>query len=208
MGGHDFIGTRAAFERLVSASMALTHSNNTAPGHLGMQAPDFKLEAVDGKTYSLADFKNSRALLVVFMCNHCPYVIAVEDRLNKLAKDFGPRGLGMIGINSNNVEKYPADSFDAMKVRAREKDYRFAYAIDPTQEVARAYDAACTPDPYLFERVGERFVLRYHGRVDDNWKDPAQIQSHDLANAIAAVLEGRAVSDQQIGSMGCNIKWK
>ena len=186
--------------------MALTSSHALEPGAL---APDFSLPGTDGKTYSLNDFRNARALVVIFMCNHCPYVVAVQERINELARRFKDQGVALVGINSNDAVRYPADSFEAMKVRATEQAYSFPYLYDETQSVARAYDAACTPDPYLYENQGDgKFALRYHGRIDDSWKDANQVQCEELAEAITQVLAGRPVRAPGIPSMGCNIKWK
>jgi peroxiredoxin len=198
--------------------MALTYSKtglldrngNPALAIGAFRAPDFSLPGVDGKTYSLGDFREAKALLVIFLCNHCPYVIAVQERLNRLAKRFAPQGLATIGINSNDPEQKPDDDFESMKRRAREQGYVFPYVQDLTQEVARAYDAACTPDIYLFEneRNSESFVLRYHGRLDDSWKDERAVTRHDLADAVQALLSGTRVSAEQTPSMGCSIKWR
>lgn len=172
------------------------------------KAPDFNLPGVDGKTYSLKNFQDSKALVVIFMCNHCPYVIAVQDRINDLAKRFKGQGVALIGINPNDAVKYPADSFDAMKVRAQERGFVFPYVQDESQEVARAYDAVCTPDPYVFENQGGEFVLRYHGRIDDNWKEPAQVKAQELADALTQILAGKPVDADQKSAMGCSIKWR
>lgn len=189
--------------------MALTYSVNQK---LGQPAPEFSLPGVDGKTYSLAgilrDAPEARALVVIFMCNHCPYVIAVQERINELARRYGPRGVKLIGINSNDPIRYPSDNFEAMKKRAAELGYAFPYLMDETQEVARAYGAVCTPDPFVFERVGGEFLLRYQGRIDDSWKDPRAVTRQDLALALDAILAGKPVSPDQIPSMGCSIKWK
>lgn len=185
--------------------MSLTYS---IPPVLGSPAPEFSLPGVDGKTYGLAQFKNSKALAVIFMCNHCPYVIAVQERINAIAKEFASSGLSLVAINSNDTVKYPDDSFEEMKIRSKEQGYVFPYLLDETQEVAKAYQAACTPDPYVYENVGGKFLLRYHGRIDDNWKDVNAVKVRELAQAIAAVLEGRPVAVDQKPSMGCNIKWK
>jgi peroxiredoxin len=134
--------------------------------------------------------------------------VAVQDRINQLAKDYGPRGVALIGINPNDAIRYPDDSFEAMKKRAGEQGYVFPYVRDDSQSVARAYDAVCTPDPYVYERVGAQFVLRYHGRIDDNWKDPAGITRRDLADALEAILAGKKVVGEQVAAMGCSIKWK
>ena len=185
--------------------MAPTYS---AAPKLGSIAPDFSLQGVDGKIYSLRDFSNAKALTIVFMCNHCPYVVAVQDRIEALARKFRPRGAVLVGINSNDAVRYPDDSFEAMKVRAKEVGYSFPYLVDESQSVARAYGAVCTPDPYLFENVGGVFKLRYQGRIDDSWKEPAQVSETSLANAIEAVLDGSPISESQPPSMGCSIKWK
>jgi peroxiredoxin len=189
--------------------MALMHSKDFHQGlNLGALAPDFSLPGVDGRTWTLADFKDNKALLVIFMCNHCPYVIAVQDRINALAKRYQPAGLSVVGINPNDATRYPDDSFEKMKERAREQGYVFPYLQDETQAVARAYDAVCTPDLYLFAHEAGEFRLRYHGRIDDQWKDPAKVTRRELAEAIEAVLKGGAVAEEQHPSMGCSIKWK
>lgn len=178
--------------------MALTY---TPDAQVGMLAPDFNLTGTDDKLHSLKEFKSKPALLVMFICNHCPYVKAIENRLIQLAEIYAPKGLAIVAISSNDVENYPEDSFVEMKL----KNYPFPYLIDETQEVARAYDAVCTPDFFLFDQ-NQR--LQYRGRLDDSWKDPAQIKTRELAAAIVAVLSGNKVSSMQPPSMGCNIKWK
>ena len=162
---------------------------------LGAAAPDFNLPGVDGKTYTLGDFGDARALVVIFMCNHCPYVIAVQDRINELAREYAPREVKLVGICSNDEIKYPADSFEKMKEHAREKGFVFPYLHDASQATARAYDAACTPDPYVFERTGSgRFELRYHGRIDDSWREPLMVTRRELAEALDAILAGKPVN--------------
>lgn len=189
--------------------MALMHSTHS---DLGSTAHPFSLPGVDGKTYSLESFKDKKALLIVFMCNHCPYVVAVHERLSKLARDFEPQGFAMIGINSNDPHYKEADSFPNMIKIAKEWNLPFPYVFDESQEVAKVYDAVCTPDPYLYENVGTseapHFVLRYRGRIDDSWKDPALVKVESLKNAIESVLAGRELHSDQVPSMGCSIKWK
>jgi peroxiredoxin len=185
--------------------MALTYSTEE---ELGKPAPDFALPGVDGKTYGLSDFSGSKALVIVFMCNHCPYVIAVQDRINALAKDYASKRVALVGINSNDPVRYPDDDFEAMKRRAKEQGFAFPYLHDATQRTAKDYNAVCTPDPYVFERVGDQFLLRYHGRIDDNWKDESAVKRRDLALALDAILSGKPVSPEQVPSMGCSIKWK
>ena len=185
--------------------MALTYSKQDG---LGKPAPDFALKGVDGKTYCLDDFKASKALVIVFMCNHCPYVIATQGRINALARKYGPQGVRVIGINSNDVTRYPDDSFGEMVKRAAEQAFVFPYLLDEDQTVAKAYDAACTPDPYVYERSENQFLLRYRGQIDDNWKDEKAATRHALAEALDAILAGKAVSTDQKPAMGCSIKWK
>lgn len=174
--------------------MALTHSKASTPGS---PLPEFDLPGTDGQRWKPADFQGKKALLVIFMCNHCPYVVAVQDRIVALSRNLGPRGLAVVGINSNDTTRYPADSFEAMKVRAQEKAYDFPYLWDETQGVARAFDAACTPDPYLYENTPQGFVLRHRGRIDDA-----------LAAGIDALLSGQPLPAPLTPSMGCSIKWK
>lgn len=186
--------------------MALTY---TPTAELGTEAPPFALPGTDGKIHALGDFKSMRGVLVVFMCNHCPYVIAVQDRLNDLARKYLPLGIGVIGINSNDPVKYPDDSMDAMKKRAHEVGYIFPYVQDETQQVARAYGAVCTPDPYLYESMGDgRFLLAYRGRIDDSWKDPAKVTRRDLDDAMNALANDLPMPEDSLPSMGCSIKWK
>ena len=186
--------------------MALTYS---VQEELGKPAPDFSLQGVDGKTYSLASFKDRRALAVVFMCNHCPYVQAVRDRINALARDYGPRGVGLIGINPNDPVKYPDDDFESMKLEAKRLGFVFPYVQDVTQEVAKAYGAVCTPDPYVYERDAKgQLVLRYHGRIDDNWKEEAKVTHHELKEAVENLVSGKPVAVKQYPAMGCSIKWR
>lgn len=183
--------------------MALTPSTMLP---LGTTAPDFQLPDTDGKIVSLSDFKDKAALLVVFMCNHCPYVIHLRDGLAQLAKDYAPRGVGIVGINANDVKKYPADSPAKMKEEVKTAGYTFPYLYDETQSVAKAYRAACTPDIYLFDK-DHRLV--YRGQFDASRPGNGMpVTGEDLRAALEAVLANKPVSDQQIASMGCNIKWK
>jgi thiol-disulfide isomerase/thioredoxin len=188
--------------------MARTYSEMVP---LGTEAPPFDLPAANpevddrrGATRSLDDYADSEAVVVVFMCNHCPYVIAVEDRLIAVARDYAGRGVQLIGICSNDAERYPDDSFEAMAGRARLKGYPFPYLHDESQEVARAYDAACTPDLYVFDRERR---LAYRGRLDDG-RPGQEPTTTDLRDALDELLQNGSVSGEQLPSMGCNIKWK
>lgn len=173
---------------------------------LGTEAPNFRLPDTAGKTVSLADFKTAPALLVVFMCNHCPYVKHVRDGLARLARDYTPRGLAMVGISSNDVANYPADSPAKMAEEVRQAGYVFPYLYDESQSVAKAYKAACTPDFYLFDKA-QRLV--YRGQMDDSRPgNGLPVTGKDLRAALDAVLAGKPVPTTQKPSIGCNIKWK
>ncbi|MBD3209923.1 redoxin family protein [Candidatus Micrarchaeota archaeon] len=185
--------------------MTLTPSSYKVLGKDG-KAPDFSLPGTDGKQYSLEDFKGKKALLVIFMCNHCPYVRPKMDYFVELQEKYGPEGLRVVGINSNNAEEYPEDSFEKMKEYAEKNNFNFPYLYDGSQEVARAYGAECTPDPFLFD--GD-FRLKYHGRFDDAHGEPhSKGTSSEMENAIRDVLAGREVGVESLPSMGCSIKWK
>jgi len=171
---------------------------------IGTKAHSFSLPGVDGKTYKLEDFKDKKVLCIIFMCNHCPYVIAVQQRINKIAKDYAGKSFALIAINSNDAESYPEDSFGNMKKRAEEEGYVFPYLHDETQDIARAYDAVCTPDIYLYDQ--DR-ILKYRGRIDDNWKDEVKVTKKVLRMAIDALLEGKEIDFEIVPSMGCSIKW-
>jgi peroxiredoxin len=213
--------------------MALTYSE---PVRLGMPAPYFELLGTDGTHHRLTDFRCSRVLVVAFVCNHCPYVKAVQSRINSLAKQFQEKAVQVIGISSNDVQSYPEDSFEKMQAYAKEWGWVFPYLWDETQSVAKAYGAVCTPDFFVFENIRseafreadvtsadelyrEGFLLRYRGRLDDGPPPqkgtdgvyrPAEnpvIREHDLADAISAILKKRPVRSEQRPAMGCSIKW-
>lgn len=182
--------------------MALMHSTMVP---LETPAPDFKLPGTDGTIYTLSSFENAKALVVIFMCNHCPYVKAVLQRLIDLQNELGAKGTQIVGINSNDAVRYPDDSMEAMKQCVAEKKISFPYLFDETQEIAKAYDAVCTPDIYVY---GPDRTLLYRGRIDDNWQEPENINQRDLRDAIEAILSDKEVASEQIASMGCSIKWK
>ena len=183
--------------------MALTPSTMLA---LGTPAPDFSLPDTDGNTVSLSDFAKCKALLVMFICNHCPFVIHVRQQLAQLGRDYQAKGVGVVAINSNDVANYPADSPEKMKQEAEHTGYTFPYLYDATQAVAKAYCAACTPDFYVFGPDGK---LAYRGQLDESRPNSGvPVTGKDLRAALDAVLEGRAVAEDQLPSMGCNIKWQ
>jgi len=182
--------------------MALTPSTMLS---LGTSAPDFKLSDTAGKIVSRDDCKG-KPLLVLFICNHCPFVKHVRGELAKIGQEYLPKGIGMVAINANDAEKFPNDSPERMKVEVAEAGYPFPYLFDETQDVAKAYKAACTPDVFLFD---QNHKLVYRGQIDDSRpKNEIPLTGKDLREALDAVVEGKAVSDQQTPSIGCNIKWK
>ncbi len=173
---------------------------------IGAQAPPFELKNVDGSTVSLDSLKDgASALAVVFSCNHCPYVLAWEDRLIQIARDYAGRGVRFALINANDPVRYPADSFPEMQSRAKMKSYPFPYLFDETQEVARAYGAERTPEVFLFDASG---ALVYHGAPDDNYDDASRVTRHYLREALDAVLAGGAPPVAETRPVGCTIKWK
>ena len=171
---------------------------------LGAKAPDFRLPGVDGKEYGLENFKDAKVLIVVFSCNHCPAAIGSQDRMIRLCRDYGPKGVAMVVISSNEDQGHPQDSFEHMKERAREKGFPFPYLRDAAQTAARAYGALRTPHFYVFDQ--DR-CLRYTGRLDDNPYDAAKATKHDLCNALDALLVGKKPPVEATNPIGCNVKW-
>jgi len=173
---------------------------------LGTTAPDFKLPDTNGKTVSLADFKDKPVLLVLFICNHCPYVKHIRAGLAQLGRDYLPKGVAIVGINSNDVANYSDDSPAKMKEEVKSAGYLFPYLYDETQAAAKAYRAACTPDIYLFDKDRK---LVYRGQMDDSRPgNGIPVTGKDLRAALDAALAGKPISPNQKASMGCNIKWK
>jgi peroxiredoxin len=172
---------------------------------LGTPAADFKLVNVDGRIVGLNEFKN-KPLLVIFMCNHCPFVKHVADGLTKLANDYLPKGMAIVGINSNDAAAHPQDSPEQMVHEAEQRGYPFPYLFDETQEVAKAYGAACTPDFFLYDK---NHKLAYRGQLDASRPgNNVPVTGSDLRAALDAVLAAKPASEKQIPSIGCNIKWK
>ncbi len=173
---------------------------------LGTKAPDFELPDTEGKIVSLKDFADKKALLAVFMCNHCPFVKHIIDKFVDIVREYQTRGVAVVGINSNDVDSYPQDSPSAMAREAKERGFTFPYLYDESQSVAKAYKAACTPDFFLFD---DRRKLVYRGQMDDSRPGNAKpVTGADLKAAMDAVLAGKQVQGNQKPSMGCNIKWK
>lgn len=192
--------------------MALTASTMMP---LGNSAPDFSLPSTEGETVSLANARGQKGLAIFFICNHCPYVIHIAPTLAKLADEYQKQGIAFVAINSNDTDAYPADSFELMKEEKAKRGYNFPYLYDADQSVAKAYGAACTPDIYVFDT---ELKLAYRGQFDDT--RPHRISSGnydstqnpptggDLRAALDLLVEGKPVPEDQIPSMGCNIKWR
>jgi peroxiredoxin len=190
---------------MVKSGMAVESSQPS----LGSACPDFRLPAVDGKSYARDDFSAAQVLVVMFICNHCPYVQAVEDRLIALQRRFEGRGVQLVGICANDATAYPEDAFDKLRERWLLKEYRFPYLHDESQQAARAFGAVCTPDIFVYQQDGAGMArLVYRGRIDDSWKDPSRVTRQELADAIEALLAGDRPSAEQRPSLGCSIKWR
>ena len=174
---------------------------------LGTKAPDFQLpDVVSGETISLSTFTGKKALLVMFICRHCPFVKHVQEELAKLGNDYLQSGLGIVAISANDVKNYPDDAPDLLKAMARELDFKFRLCYDETQETAKIYTAACTPDFFLFD---DEYKLVYRGQLDDSRPSNGKpVTGKDLRNAIDTVLAGKFLTEEQKPSIGCNIKWK
>lgn len=167
--------------------------------------PSFSLTGVDDKTYNLNSFLDKKILIIIFSCNHCPYVQAYENRIISLQNEFVKDKVQIIAINSNDDVKYPDDSFAEMKKRSALKSFNFPYLRDETQEVAKAFGATHTPQVFLFDYERK---LKYEGKIDDNWQEPGKVKSQYLRDAILEVLNGKEVSVPETFSIGCTIKWK
>ncbi len=174
---------------------------------LGSIAPDFNLpDAVSGKQYSLKELKTGKALVVMFICNHCPFVKHVEKELSKLANDYSPKEISFVAISSNDVINYPADAPDKMKIFADENHFSFPYLYDESQAVAKTYEAACTPDFFIYD---SNLRLVYRGQLDDSRpSNSIPVTGKDIRNALDHILKNELVPEDQKPSIGCNIKWK
>jgi len=187
---------------------------------LRSKAPDFTLLGIDDKQHTFSELKGDKGTVVMFISNHCPYVMAVKEKLVELTNHFSKKGISFVAINSNDVENYPEDSFDKMKEYANKYNYGFSFLFDETQEVAKAYKAAATPDIFVYNTNGE---LVYRGRIvtptkeeidEHGWKEATRVtkldvnSSQDLSGALNQLAKGELVTVEQLPSMGCNIKWK
>ncbi|MBI2668086.1 thioredoxin family protein [Candidatus Woesearchaeota archaeon] len=172
---------------------------------IGNKAPNFRLKGVDNKDYTLDSFKSKKALVIIFSCNHCPYVRAYEDRLIDIQMEYKDKGVQLIAINSNDDNAYPEDSFENMKLKSKQKKFNFPYLRDESQETAKSYSAERTPHIFVFDK--DR-ILRYTGRIDDNWQDPDKVSKQDLREALDLLIKGKEVKNPITHVIGCTIKWK
>jgi peroxiredoxin len=172
---------------------------------IGQSAPDFDLPGVDGRNYSLASFADAKVLIVVFSCNHCPYVVGSEDRIKALHADYAPKGVAMVAVNSNETDNHPTDSFEHMVERAKARGFGFPYVRDDSQDVARAYGGLRTPHFFVFDADRK---LRYTGRMDDNPRQPGKETTRELRDALDALLAGDEPPVPVTNPIGCNVKWK
>jgi peroxiredoxin len=171
---------------------------------IGDRAIDFTLTGTDGMQHSLKDY-GGKYVVVIFSCNHCPYVRAWEERMVAIQTDYAGKGVHLIAINSNDAEQYPEDNFENMKTRAKEKHFNFPYLRDEDQKVAKLYGAQRTPEVFVFDRES---ILRYHGAIDDNYDDPNAVKRHYLRNALDALADGTKAPILDTQPVGCTIKWK
>ncbi|MBN8554250.1 MAG: thioredoxin family protein [Deltaproteobacteria bacterium] len=180
-------------------------ATESKPIELGVSCANFNLPGVDGKNHSLNDYQSSKVLVIAFTCNHCPYVQAYESRLNDLAQNYKSKGVSFVAINANDSQSHPDDSFPKMKERAKTLNFHFDYLHDESQAVAKSFNAACTPEFYVYDQQRK---LRYHGRLDDNQKDIASVKKTYLKDAIEDLLVGKDPRETQTSAIGCSIKWK
>jgi len=182
--------------------MALTY---TPAVELGRRLPEFTLPTVDGKTWSTTELITAKASVIMFICNHCPYVKAIEDRIVALAHQYSQRGVHFVGICSNDWQDYPEDAPQHLLLKWKEKNFGFPYLVDESQTVAKEFGAVCTPDFFVYD---QNRTLVYRGRLDDSWKNPKRVERQELKLALDAILAASKLPEPQVPSMGCSIKWK
>ncbi len=192
---------------LLAAPVAVRAADGPKPLALGRTAPlrDVKMKNVDGRELSIADVEGEKGTLVIFTCNHCPWVKAWETRLVELGNTYSKLGVGVITVNPNDPAAFEEDTYPAMQERARERGMEFPYVVDATSDVARAFGATRTPEAFLFDRKGR---LVYHGVIDDNAREPGKVRSRYLRDALEAVVSGRKVAVQETKALGCSIKYR
>ena len=182
------------------------YTADTGGYKIGDIATDFKLKNIDGKMVSLSDYEDAKGFIVIFTCNTCPYAVAYEDRIVDLDKKYSDKGYPVIAIMPNNTDVKPGDKMEAMQARARAKGFTFPYLMDEGQTIYPQYGATKTPHVYLLERTSKGNVVRYIGAIDDNYKDPAQVTTKYVENAVDALLEGNDITTKETRAVGCSIK--
>jgi peroxiredoxin len=175
---------------------------------IGDKADDFRLKNIDGTYVSMEDYPDAKGFVVIFTCNHCPFAKAYEDRIIAINDKYSPKGMPVLAINPNDPDVVPDDSFENMKIRAREKNYTFPYLVDETQDVYKKYGATRTPHVFILKRAGDDLVVSYIGTIDDNYQDATKVQKHYLADALEALLEGKTPDPAVTKAIGCTIKTK
>lgn len=190
---------------LLTAATLTAAAQGYKPGDV---ATDFALKNVDNKTVSLTDYKKAKGFIVVFTCNHCPYAKAYEDRIIALDKKYAPKGYPVIAINPNDPSLYAEDSFDAMKIRAKEKGFSFPYLFDEGQKIYPQYGATKTPHVFVLQKTDGKNIVRYIGAIDNNYADPKDVTERYVENAVDALLTGKPVAQASTAAIGCGIKVK
>jgi peroxiredoxin len=175
---------------------------------IGDKAADFRLKNIDGTYVSMADYPDTKGFVVIFTCNHCPFAKAYEDRIIAINDKYSPEGMPVLAINPNDPKVVPDDSFENMKIRAKEKNYKFPYLVDETQEVYKKYGATRTPHVFVLKKEGDDLIVSYIGTIDDNYQDATKVQKHYLADALDALLEGKTPDPAFTKAIGCTIKTK
>ncbi len=192
---------------LLSGSFSVMFGQDS-PYKPGDSVKDFDLLNIDGKKVTLKNYADSKGIIVVFTCNHCPFSVAYEDRLISLHNMYAPKGYPVLAINSNDASEYPEDSYEKMILRAKEKAFPFRYVYDETQETARRFGAARTPHIFVLKNTGSDWVVKYIGAIDDNTDNPEEVSKKYVENAVNELLDGKSVSVPFTKAIGCTIKWK
>jgi peroxiredoxin len=176
--------------------------------HVGDVINDFSLKNINGKNVTLSDYKKAKGFIITFTCNHCPYAMAYEDRINALNKKYESLGYPVIAINPNDAIQYPEDNFESMQTRAKEKKFTFPYLYDETQNIARQFGATRTPHIFIVQKEGDKLVVKYIGAIDDNWEKAEDVKEKYAESAVDALLAGTSITTSFTKAIGCSIKWK
>ncbi len=175
---------------------------------VGSVVSDFSLKNIDGKNVALADYKSAKGFIITFTCNHCPYAMAYEDRINALNNKYAALGYPVIAINPNDAVQYPEDNFESMQARAKAKKFTFPYLYDETQSIAKQFGATRTPHVFIVQKENDKLVVKYIGAIDDNWENAADVKEKYAESALDALLAGKLVTTNFTKAIGCTIKWK